>query len=745
MKKIKQLLIVSFIALISSAICFTGCDSQLAQLEESNTEKTGEKDSENEQPAAKTGTITGKALYSNADDNSGIIISLEKTEESISASVASAICSISYSRSLEELNSPSAISRSISGTTTTASDGSYKFENVEAGTYTIYASSNTSSEKAVFTNVSVSADATATVSDLKLTATGNISGIITLDGTTTGNEAFLVFVAGTSYMAMTDSTGKYTISGVPAGKDYQLIVTKGKLTKTISSSVTVTASGNTTIPDINFKDEDVNGKEEKNPFELKRYFREPELCLTYTTTDGRKTKTLSDNIGNPTHLGKGCYKISINLLYCISAFSKEIYHSESSEEYTISELLKYDPDFKITSSSDLVSISEDYSEMTVNAATDSEQFLSVIKVNLHFNPEVLVLSEGYTSEYYLQTNSYEGVVEVDYTNYLDSGNYSIIVKNNTDKNLVCFKGSPSEDSLIGGVPAFTTSGLRNDTSLFKASTDFILYLVTYEDYIMNMNLDTPFGQIYCYYNADTPNSRVYEISSHLGGDCTVQTNNTTIYTVELRERELYGSPIYSIGSMELENKFQLETQTYTIYPVFRKLDKKSGEIISMYSVYSDNGKNFVWTFDFNNDTRALRIEAKHIITETNLTMSPTCAYLEINNSSNVDISLYQGYSTPLMTTSGYSVINKGKYRLFDIQMDKISSDTYTTSSPKGGFKFGNEIIRFNIEQNEFKAGYLYSYVVRNKTDSSSSRDLEGYFVKDTEGKIQATQYSIDED
>ena len=63
----------------------------------------------------------------------------------------------------------------------------YYFRNLEPGIYTIYASSNDSVEKAVSTNVVVKGEDTVTADDLRLTATGSISGNVIMDESKTGN------------------------------------------------------------------------------------------------------------------------------------------------------------------------------------------------------------------------------------------------------------------------------------------------------------------------------------------------------------------------------------------------------------------------------------------------------------------------------------------------------------------------------------------------------------------------------
>ncbi len=90
------------------------------------------------------------------------------------------------------------------------------------------------------------------------TTTGSISGRITLDNSLTGNSGFLVFVAGTSYMAMTDDAGNYTISGVPAGKGYQVVATKNGVIHNLSSNVKVTANDVTKLSSNNFTSKELD-------------------------------------------------------------------------------------------------------------------------------------------------------------------------------------------------------------------------------------------------------------------------------------------------------------------------------------------------------------------------------------------------------------------------------------------------------------------------------------------------------
>jgi hypothetical protein len=165
------------------------------------------------------GSIKGKVTYSGGQSNSGIIVSLEKSDGLVAESVQ------------QSVQRARAIARSIAYSTQTAQDGSYRFTEIAPGNYTIYASSQNSAEKAVKTNVVVLANQSVTASDLNLTATGSLSGTIKLDGSTTGNWGFFVSIAGTSYMATTADSGSWKINEIPARTDpYQIIVIKGSYT-----------------------------------------------------------------------------------------------------------------------------------------------------------------------------------------------------------------------------------------------------------------------------------------------------------------------------------------------------------------------------------------------------------------------------------------------------------------------------------------------------------------------------------
>lgn len=202
-----------------------------------------------EEGSTPSGSISGHAYYSNSNDSTGIIVSLEKTDGLHSLSV---IESVKTKKITDN-------SRTLVGTSSLKADGSYIFKNLEDGIYTVYATSANSTEKAVSINNAVIANGkNVTVADLQLTATGSISGKVTLDDSASESYGFLVYIAGTSYSAMTDIDGTFIITNVPAKSNYSLIVQKGNFTYFWKKDITVTSNNETKLSGLQFTSAYIN-------------------------------------------------------------------------------------------------------------------------------------------------------------------------------------------------------------------------------------------------------------------------------------------------------------------------------------------------------------------------------------------------------------------------------------------------------------------------------------------------------
>ena len=225
---------VFFLSVLLTALCLCGCQNQPEQ--EEIVEKSEGK-----------GVLKGKAFYSNSSDSSTIYIVLDKTDGLLTDPIINALDQNRI------VSNPKESSRTVVAYHNCNTDGSYEFSNLEEGLYTVYAVSADSTEKAVFRNISVKNEEDNEVPELILTATGSISGKITLDNSADNNTGFVIFAAGTSYMATTAADGTFLISGLPAGTDYQIVVMKGNYIYLWKCLVQAVAFEDTSIGEINFE------------------------------------------------------------------------------------------------------------------------------------------------------------------------------------------------------------------------------------------------------------------------------------------------------------------------------------------------------------------------------------------------------------------------------------------------------------------------------------------------------------
>jgi len=129
---------------------------------------------------------------------------------------------------------------------TTDSTGAFRIDDVPEGRYVLVARSGDLA--GVLPGVWVSARAPTTIT-IHLTPTGELSGKATL-GATSGNAGILVWVAGTSLVAVTHDDGSYIINGVPVRSSYTVMATRPGYSVGQQTSLSVSAGVTTTVPDI---------------------------------------------------------------------------------------------------------------------------------------------------------------------------------------------------------------------------------------------------------------------------------------------------------------------------------------------------------------------------------------------------------------------------------------------------------------------------------------------------------------
>lgn len=320
---------------------------------------------------------------------------------------------------------------------------------------------------------------------------------------------------------------------------------------------------------------------------------------------------------------------------------------------------------------------------------------------------------------------------VDFTDY--ATNYAITVKNNSTKNMVLFKGEPTQKNVIGGVKASSTSHIKKDGAYFSNSQDFVVYVVTEDDYIANKDSDTglqtltasPYTTFYAVYNTVSQNETVYEISSLLAGKYKIIVNNGTKYNVELRNKGLNGETLGFSETMSFEKAFHIGQGEYMIFPVFRKFDRTSSEILSVYPTYASGdpaGEPKSYEFSLDEETTERQFNVKNWV--NGIKFNPSAAYIKITNNADQGLQFFTGAdSTPLITSAGGKRINTGKSLTYSIDMVRTGNTTFEESVIAAGYRLGTNRID-NIYLNgdakttqEYKAGYLYSYTVSGDTES----------------------------
>ena len=290
---------------------------------------------------------------------------------------------------------------------------------------------------------------------------------------------------------------------------------------------------------------------------------------------------------------------------------------------------------------------------------------------------------------------------IDYTNYA-SPNFSIRVKNDTNKKLVAFKGTPAANTLISGIPTGGGEhGLKKDTSLFSSTSDFVLFIVTEEDYLANKdNLgaleNKPFTRLYAFFNTNSVNANVYRISSILGGNKKIILQNATDYNVELRQdSQEYGQTIGYTTRQTYNTTFFVEAADYMVFPVFRKYNTTLGEIMTGYPVFQEEGelKGKAWFTEFSLfSTDEVTVNALDFA--SGIKVQAGAAFLIVQNNSGVGIGLWDGF-TRQTTESGGQVVNPNDSMIFPIYMNRVQQE-FTPYAQKGQFRIGTSATQNNI-------------------------------------------------
>ena len=183
--------------------------------------------------------IRGTVRIPSVDDSSDVLIVIERVTDGMTASVAKAL-------EPEGSASSKAVTEGLYSLYTDE-NGCYQLLDLPEGEYTLTAS-KANTQGAVYKSISVEPKSV-TVVDIVLTATGSVTGTVTLDGNSTGMVGTFIFAEGTSYIAAANDAGAFRIDNIPIGSYTIAFYHEGYTTAT--TTVTVIAGNSTDVGQSN--------------------------------------------------------------------------------------------------------------------------------------------------------------------------------------------------------------------------------------------------------------------------------------------------------------------------------------------------------------------------------------------------------------------------------------------------------------------------------------------------------------
>lgn len=134
-------------------------------------------------------------------------------------------------------------------TATTDKNGFFKVSGLSEGKYTVTVQKK-NTLGAIIKDIEVKENRAVTVVlDIVLTATGSISGKVSLSDTTTDLYGTFIYAEGTSFIAACDNSGDFKIENIPIGS-WNIVYYHEGYASQINTNVSVTAAVNTPVSDI---------------------------------------------------------------------------------------------------------------------------------------------------------------------------------------------------------------------------------------------------------------------------------------------------------------------------------------------------------------------------------------------------------------------------------------------------------------------------------------------------------------
>ncbi len=291
---------------------------------------------------------------------------------------------------------------------------------------------------------------------------------------------------------------------------------------------------------------------------------------------------------------------------------------------------------------------------------------------------------------------------------------SILVENMTNKRLVAFKNSVTPNNLISGIPEFATNhGLKKE-GLFTSTNEFVLVLVTEEEYINNKsNLPAAaiFAEIYAFYNHEADNNNVFKISSKAGGNGRIILQNPTFWNIEIRKDGPTGEVLGYIAPYIQNTALRLEIpDDYDLFPVFKKYVPSEKEIYDIVPKYNEGhellvGKPYMQSFALGEAPQTWNFN--ELASQLNITLTSGGFYIRIQNDAGTAIRFARG-TEELPTSTGVKGIQQTYTNLYSIKIARNPDGTYPDKQVASGYFIGTTQLMLPLPEREYKIDYIYS-------------------------------------
>jgi hypothetical protein len=302
------------------------------------------------------------------------------------------------------------------------------------------------------------------------------------------------------------------------------------------------------------------------------------------------------------------------------------------------------------------------------------------------------------------------------------------VRNESNRDLVAFKGSLATENLIGGVKKNEGNhGLPLNTSLFNENKDFPLVFLTLEDYntykdSLKSREQYPFARVFAVYNKNGTNEVPFLVDGKLGGDNKLILDNMTGYNMEIRRNSPRGETLGYAPTQTNNTVLNIVDGDYNLFIVFKKYNALRDEIITMYPEAPD-GLPIMLDESFHKERRSMHINAGKY-TENVANFSSGYAFLVIQNRMDSGgMRVFKGDEVQ-QTVTGRTIINAGEFITYLIPMDAVETDNgtnYDKTTVFDGWKVGptnrdkpipvSNSLKGDGNLNIFKSDYSYTVTV----------------------------------